>query len=61
MAAHVVGIAVLATGSRMLATADAQPGSDGSEEVAVEVADEVGGAPAAVDSDLQAEHARARA
>lgn len=59
--AVVLGIAVLATGSRMLAAADAQLGSDGTEDVEGEVADEFGGAPAAVDSELQAEHARARA
>jgi MFS family permease len=58
--AVVVGIAVLSTGHRMLAAADVRLGSDGSEDVAGEVGDEFGGAPAAVDSELQAEHARAR-
>jgi MFS family permease len=57
--AVVVGIAVLSTGHRMLAAADVRLGSDGSEDVAGEVGDEFGGAPAAVDSELQAEHARA--
>ncbi|RBY86159.1 MFS transporter [Blastococcus sp. TF02A-26] len=59
--AVVLGIAVLATGHRMLAAADARLGIEGSEEVAGEVGDEFGGAPAAVDSEVQAEHARARA
>jgi MFS family permease len=54
--AVVLGIAVLSTGHRMLAAADTRMGSDGSEDVAGEVADEFGGAPAAVDSELQAEH-----
>jgi MFS family permease len=58
--AVVVGIAVLSTGHRMLAAADVRLGSDGSEDVAGEVGDEFGGAPAAVDSELLAEHARAR-
>jgi ACDE family multidrug resistance protein len=57
--AVVVGIAVLATGHRLLAAADADLGA--AEDVAGEMADEFGGAPAAVDSELQAEHERARA
>jgi MFS family permease len=59
--AVLLGIAVLSTGHRMLTTADAQLGSEGSEDVAGEVADEFGGAPAAVDSEVQAEHVHPRA
>jgi ACDE family multidrug resistance protein len=59
--AVLAGIAVLSTGHRMLAAADDQLGAEGSEDVAGEVADEFGGAPAAVDSELQAERLRARA
>jgi ACDE family multidrug resistance protein len=50
------GIAVLSSGHRMLAAADAQLGA-GDEDVA----GEVGGAPAAVDDQAQARHARAGA
>jgi MFS transporter, ACDE family, multidrug resistance protein len=57
-----IGIAVLATGHRMLTRADADMAGHGAaeEEVAGEVADEFGGAPGAIDDELQAEaHARA--
>jgi len=55
-----IGILVLATGHRMLAAADARMATDvhasGDEaEIAGEVADEFGGAPAAIDSELQEE------
>jgi ACDE family multidrug resistance protein len=58
-----VGIAVLASAGRMLAAADAGLDEDGSaasehgavDEVTGEVADEFGGAPAAIDSELRAE------
>jgi MFS family permease len=61
-AAVVLGIAVLTTGHRMLRAADAQLAGDahaaGSEdEIAGEVADEFGGAPGAIDSELEAERA----
>ncbi|WP_034509320.1 MFS transporter [Blastococcus sp. URHD0036] len=59
--AVLAGIAVLSTGHRMLAAADARLGADGTEDVAGEVADEFGGAPAAVDSELRSEHLRASA
>jgi MFS transporter, ACDE family, multidrug resistance protein len=57
-----VGIAVLASGHRMLRDADARMAGDahaaGSEqEIAGQVADEFGGAPAAIDSELEAERA----
>jgi hypothetical protein len=57
-----VGIGILATGHRMLTAADARMAGDahaaGSEdEVAGEVADEFGGAPGAIDSELEAERA----
>ena len=57
-----LGIAVLTTGHRMLRTADAQLAGDahaaGSEDdVAGDVADEFGGAPGAIDSELEAERA----
>jgi MFS family permease len=60
--AVVLGIAVLTTGHRMLRTADAQLAGDahaaGSEdEIAGEVADEFGGAPGAIDSELEAQRA----
>ncbi|MGY1814284.1 MFS transporter [Blastococcus sp. SYSU D00820] len=67
--AVVLGIAVLATGHRILAAADAGLDEDGApqrthgplDDVAGEVADEFGGAPAAVDSGLAAgSAARAR-
>jgi MFS family permease len=59
------GILILATGHRMLASADARMASDahaaGDEaEIAGEVADEFGGAPAAIDSELQEESAARR-
>jgi len=59
------GILVLSTGHRMLAKADARMVSDahaaGDEtEIAGEVADEFGGAPGAIDSELQEEAAARR-
>jgi len=50
--AVLLGIAVLATGHRMLSRADADMAAagHGADDVAGEVADEFGGAPAAVDS-----------
>ncbi|WP_448642488.1 MFS transporter [Geodermatophilus sp. URMC 63] len=55
-----VGIAVLATGHRMLAAADAGlSGEEHLDDVAGEVADEFGGAPAAVDSEVTEERVRA--
>src|SRR3954454_11093730 len=61
-AAVALGIAVLATGHRMLARADAEMGTAGhgpaEEEIAGEVADEFGGAPGAIDDERQAEHGR---
>jgi len=53
-------VAVLSTGHRMLARADAGLDEDGhpvgaADEVAGEVADEFGGAPAAVDGEVEAE------
>jgi MFS transporter, ACDE family, multidrug resistance protein len=58
------GIGVLATGHRMLSRADADLASGGhapsDDEVAGEVADEFGGAPGAIDDELQAEHAHGR-
>jgi MFS transporter, ACDE family, multidrug resistance protein len=67
-AAVVVGIAVLATGHRLLAQADAGLDEDGHaaaghgplDDVAGEVADEFGGAPAAIDSELQGAAVRPR-
>jgi MFS family permease len=58
-AAVVAGALVLSTGHRMLSSADARMASDAhaagdEEEIAGEVADEFGGAPAAIDSELQA-------
>ena len=61
--AVVAGIGVLATGHRMLAAADAGMDEDGHpaadhgapEDVAGEVADEFGGAPAAIDAEREAE------
>jgi hypothetical protein len=61
-AAVVAGIAVLATGHRLLARADAGLDEDGAtaethgpvDDVAGEVADEFGGAPAAIDSEVHA-------
>jgi MFS transporter, ACDE family, multidrug resistance protein len=58
-----LGIVVLATGHRVLAAADAGLGGDAHgpvDDVAGEVADEFGGAPAAIDSEVTAEHASAR-
>ncbi|MGR7025323.1 MFS transporter [Geodermatophilus sp. URMC 62] len=55
-----LGIAVLATGHRMLAAADAGlSGEEHLDDVAGEVADEFGGAPAAVDSEVTEERVRA--
>jgi MFS family permease len=64
----VVAIGVLATGHRMLEQADAGLDEDGHpvgehgspEDVAGEVADEFGGAPAAIDAEVEAELARRR-
>jgi len=48
------GIGVLATGHRMLTRADADlAGSHGEPDVAGEIADEFGGAPGAIDEELQ--------
>jgi hypothetical protein len=54
---------VLSTGHRMLSRADADLAASGGhgssgdlDDVAGEVADEFGGAPAAIDSELQVEH-----
>src|SRR5690348_14136888 len=62
--AVVAGIAVLSTGHTMLAKADADMASGGhapaEEEIAGEVADASGGAPAAIDSELQVEQAASR-
>jgi MFS transporter, ACDE family, multidrug resistance protein len=59
--AVVAAVLVLSTGHRMLAAADADMGGHGAaEDVAGEVADEFGGAPGAIDDELQVEaHARA--
>jgi MFS family permease len=59
------GILVLSTGHRMLTAADARMAADAhatgnDEEIAGEVADEFGGAPAAIDSELQEEAATRR-
>ncbi|MGY1771739.1 MFS transporter [Blastococcus sp. SYSU D00813] len=56
-----LGTAVLATGHRVLAAADAGLARPAEPEVAGEVADESGGAPGAVDEELRAQHARTRA
>jgi hypothetical protein len=58
-----LGIGVLATGHRMLSRADADLAGSGhapadDEDIAGEVADEFGGAPGAIDDELQAEHSR---
>ena len=62
--AVVLGIAVLSTGHRMLGRADADltggHGQPAEEAIAGEVADEFGGAPGAIDDELQAEHATRR-
>ncbi|MGZ4595123.1 MAG: MFS transporter [Actinomycetes bacterium] len=63
----VVGVLVLSTGHRMLADADRGLDESGHaatehgalDDVAGEVADEFGGAPAAIDSELQVEHQHA--
>ncbi|GAB3201079.1 hypothetical protein GCM10027261_34700 [Geodermatophilus arenarius] len=57
-----LGVGVLATGHRMLAAADAGPVGDAHgpvDDVAGELADEFGGAPAAVEREVTAERARA--
>ena len=55
--AVVAAVLVLSTGHRMLAAADS--GLQEDDDVAGEVADEFGGAPAAIDSELRVEaHAR---
>jgi MFS family permease len=59
------GILVLSTGHRMLTAADARMAADAhaagnDDEIAGEVADEFGGAPAAIDSELQEEAATRR-
>jgi ACDE family multidrug resistance protein len=67
-AAVVIAVLVLSTGHRMLADADAGLDEEGHsagvhgkpDDVAGEVADEFGGAPAAIDSELQAEAAGRR-
>jgi MFS family permease len=56
-----LAVLVLSTGHRMLAQADAGLDEDGHavaelDDVTGEVADEFGGAPAAIDSELQAQH-----
>jgi MFS family permease len=57
-----LGIAVLATGHRMLSRADAEmsgghaPADE--DEIAGEVADEFGGAPGAIDDEVRAGHGR---
>ena len=64
-AAVVAGVLVLATGHRMLADADRGLDEDGHaaeergalDDVGGEIADEFGGASAAIDSELHAEHA----
>jgi MFS family permease len=57
--AVVAGIAVLSTGHRMLVRADADMATGGhapsEDEISGEVADEFGGAPGAIDDELQAE------
>jgi ACDE family multidrug resistance protein len=58
--AVLAGVAVLSTGGRMLRAADADLGGHGAPDVSGEVADEFGGAPDAVDAELQAEHAARR-
>jgi MFS family permease len=62
--AVVVGILVLTTGHRMLAQADADmasSGHGGDDDVAGEVADEFGGAPGAIDQEIESERgARSR-
>jgi MFS transporter, ACDE family, multidrug resistance protein len=58
--AVLAGVAVLSTGGRMLRAADADLGGHGAPDVSGEVADEFGGAPDAVDAELQAEHAGRR-
>jgi MFS family permease len=60
-----IGILVLSTGHRMLAAADARMVTDAhaagdEDEIAGEVADEFGGAAAAIDSELQEESATRR-
>jgi MFS family permease len=55
--AVLAAVLVLSTGHRMLAAADADLGEHGApEDVAGEVADEFGGAAAAIDAELLAEH-----
>jgi ACDE family multidrug resistance protein len=58
--AVLAGVAVLSTGGRMLRAADADLGGHGAPDVSGEVADEFGGAPDAVDAELQAVHAARR-
>jgi MFS family permease len=60
--AVLIGVAVLSTGRRMLADADARMAHDthGADDVADEVADEFGGAADAIDQELRAEHAGRR-
>jgi MFS family permease len=65
-AAVAAGIGVLATGHRMLRSADAgmaggPHGAPSDDDIAGEVADEFGGAPGAIDDELQAEHHRSSA
>jgi MFS transporter, ACDE family, multidrug resistance protein len=56
-ASVLAGVLVLSTAARMLRAADADLAGHGSPDVAGEVADEFGGAPDAVDAELQAEAA----
>jgi MFS transporter, ACDE family, multidrug resistance protein len=58
--AVLAGVAVLSTGGRMLRAADADLGGHGAPDVSGEVADDFGGAPDAVDAELQAVHAARR-
>jgi MFS family permease len=57
--AVLAGVAVLSTGRRMLAEADTRMAHDAGtpDDPAGEVADEFGGAPDAIDRELQAQHA----
>jgi MFS transporter, ACDE family, multidrug resistance protein len=58
----VLAIAVLATGHRMLTAADAEmaAGHGQPDDVAGEVADEFGGAPGAIDQEVEPELAARR-
>ena len=54
------GVLVLSTAARMLRAADADLAGHGAPDVSGEVADEFGGAPDAVDTELQARAAARR-